>query len=257
MSIPNRVVLAGDWHGNTGWAEHVIWETQHLLPDESPRLILHAGDFGFWPGSAGARYLSVVEEALEEVDAELFFVDGNHEWHPRLRDLQLERAAFKAHLGPVRVSPRVSWLPRGYRWIWHGKTWLALGGAVSVDRSVRAEGVNWWPEETFSGDDIATAIEGGPADVMLCHDAPGEVHMDFGTPPHFMDPSDILRSDAHRDQLQTVVDRVQPELLIHGHYHRVVRQETARGRRRILGLDMDGLDGNFTVLDTKTLTEID
>lgn len=77
-----RIIVAGDWHGNTAWARKVIRRAKTLLADEEPRIILHLGDFGVWPG--GQSYLAGVSDALKSADAVLWFVDGNHEAFPLL-----------------------------------------------------------------------------------------------------------------------------------------------------------------------------
>ena len=76
---PRRIVVAGDWHGNEEWAVSVIRRVPTLLAGQSHRIILHLGDFGIWPDQAGLIYLEQVSKVLAEVDAELWFVDGNHE----------------------------------------------------------------------------------------------------------------------------------------------------------------------------------
>lgn len=53
-----RIVVAGDWHGNTDWALHVIGEANERLTRDNPmasRIILHLGDFGVWPGTGGTE----------------------------------------------------------------------------------------------------------------------------------------------------------------------------------------------------------
>lgn len=253
MTDPEVVGLAGDWHGNSGWAAHAIRRLAAKLEGQETKLILHAGDFGLWPGRDGEEYLHAVEDSLAETGAELWFVDGNHEWHPRLHELRATRDMLKLD-GPVGVGKGIKWLPRGYRWTWNGKTWLALGGATSVDRALRVEGESWWPEEAITDHDAYEAAAPGPADVMLCHDAPTRVCLDFGPWPRGWNIADKARADRHREVLQDITDKVRPELLIFGHYHRVVRQ--TMGRTRVLGLDMDGSAGNFILLDTRSLKEI-
>src|SRR6202020_1313763 len=81
---PRRIVVAGDWHGNEEWAVSVITRVPTLLAGENPRIILHLGDFGIWPDKAGLVYLDQVSKVLAEADAELWFVDGNHEDFSRL-----------------------------------------------------------------------------------------------------------------------------------------------------------------------------
>lgn len=257
---PGAVVLAGDWHGNDGWACHVILKAAELLWRERRKIILHAGDFGVWPGAEGREFLDVVSRELRLADVELWFVDGNHEWHPELIALR-EEELRKGNDGLVPIDrdddmARVFWVPRGHRWSWHGKTWMGLGGAVSVDAAVRTKGRSWWPEETLTGEQLNHATRPGKVDVMLTHDAPSAVKMTFGQPPSFWDVMDLARSDAHRDQLQDVVDKIQPKALIHGHYHQVVRQVVEPYGTDVIGLDLDGTDGNYTLFDTRKLKEI-
>ncbi|MCP9964555.1 metallophosphoesterase [Actinomadura madurae] len=241
----------GDWHGNAAWARSVIRRLPELLPDESPRIVLHAGDFGIWPGPQGWAYLRGLDLDLARVGGVLWFVDGNHEDHPRLAELP--DAGHQG--GHGRVSDRIFHLRRGHRWTWHGRTWLALGGAVSLDRAVRAEGMSWWPEEEIAEEEARRAIAGGPADVMLTHDCPARVAHEFSPLPSFWDGEDLKRSDAHRELLQTVVDAVKPGHLFHGHLHRAYTRDVAmpHGQVRVTGFDCDGVDGNWGVLDVAAM----
>lgn len=257
---PSAVVLAGDWHGNGGWARHVIHQAARLLKREKHKIILHAGDFGVWPGAAGRKFLDEVALALHIHDIELWFVDGNHEWHPELITLGKEwRERGNTGLVPIDRdddTARIFWIPRGWRWTWHGRTWMGLGGAVSVDAFVRTKGKSWWPEETLTAGDIKHATRPGKVHVMLTHDCPSAVHMSFGQPPSFWDPMDLARSQAHREQLQDVVDRLQPEVLIHGHYHRHLRRTIEPYGTRVFGLHTDGENENYTVFDLLDLFEV-
>lgn len=56
-----------------------------------------------------------------------------------------------------------------------------------------------------------------------------------------------------RMRVREVVDAVQPQLLVHGHYHH--RYDDQLGDTRIIGLDCDGTSrfDNLILLDTKTL----
>lgn len=245
MVDPSRVLVAGDWHGNVPWAFSVLRRLPVLLPEE-PRMVLHLGDFGVWPG--GGAYLAAVNRYLLDADAALWFVDGNHEFHPRLDELPLVG-------GMGQVTERIWHLPRGHRWRWHGRTWLALGGAVSVDRALRREGVDWWPEERITLNQVQRVTADGHADVMVCHDAPSQVRLKLGTPPSTWDPEDLERADQHRARLQGVVDAVQPSYLLHGHYHLTHHTDVAMpyGTCTVTGLDCDGSRDNWAVLNVKTM----
>jgi hypothetical protein len=259
VSDPDFVGVMGDVHANTLWTVSAIKQICKRLEGEKDKIILQAGDFGVWspPGDetwvfAGIErsrqsYLSAVDDALQENDAVLQFIDGNHENHPLLHEL-----AEQGNYG--QIAPRIRWLPRGSRWSWHGKTWLALGGAVSVDKLLRTEGVDWFPQEEITDEQEALAVTGGHADVLLCHDAPASVPLHLGTPPQPWLPM-IPKAEDHRERLQRVCEAVKPSWIFHGHYHKPGDHEleTAWGYCRAISLDMDGTQGNWGILNTGTM----
>jgi hypothetical protein len=154
------------------------------------------------------------------------------------------------------VRDRIWHLPRGYRWTWHRREWLALGGGVSLDRVARVQGETWWPQEEIQPEQAKDAISGGPADVMVTHDCPSSLTHRFPPPPSWWDPGDLARSDAHRNLLQTVVDGVRPGHLIHGHLHLSYARtvEMSHGPVQVTGLDADGAQqGNWAVLNIQTM----
>lgn len=241
---PRRVIVAGDWHGNSAHAERVITMAGRVLryaPAAEP-LILHLGDFGVWPGPRGAAYLDVVRYACQADGVRIWFIDGNHEDFTQL--------------GKFRDGDPVRWLPRGARWNWHGRTWLALGGGVSLDKAIRTEGRDWWPQEEISENEADVVAEDGPAHVMVTHDCPSGVTHSFPPPPSFWDPRDLARSDRHRERLQGVAGQVRPGWLLHGHLHKAYQRmcELGYGPVEVTGLDCDGGRGpNWAVLDVKTM----
>jgi hypothetical protein len=250
MNDPNRVIIAGDWHGNERWAAHVIENIPFLLKDQEKKIILQVGDFGIWPGIDGTRYLSRVEQALLEAHAQLWFIEGNHENYSLLEELRHSRPID--HEGGIWITDHIRWLPRGFRWTWHEQRWLALGGAVSVDRALRKEGFDWFPEEVISEEDKQKVIDEGPADIMLCHDCPSDVNLYLGPPPLSWSMRDVIKSEEHRAFLQKIVDEVAPRYFIHGHYHNAYTKPVAmnHGTVEVTGLNMDGKDTNYFVYDT-------
>lgn len=249
QTVPEKVLVAGDWHVNLDWALEVVDELPELLPEESPRLILHAGDFGVFAHWKSEHFLNELDTALAEADAQLLFVDGNHEDTTHLRSYVRGAGTRDA----VAIRERIAWLRRGYRWSWHGRTWLALGGGVSVDRVMRTRGVDWWPQEQITAAQVKRVIADGPADVMLCHDAPSSVPLALPEPPNWWHVDDLRRSQRHREVLQSVVDQVRPAYLIHGHYHLYHHTEVpmAHGMVTVTGFDRDQKPG--LVAQTKTL----
>jgi len=252
LTPPRRVLVAGDWHRHIAWALAIVRLLPSLLPDEAPRLILHAGDFGITSNWEGTRYLNRLNQALEEADAYLWFADGNHENF----DLLYELAGDPATTDPVEVHERIIWLPRGHRWSWHNRTWLALGGAVSVDRVALTEQVNWWSDEEITASQTQRVLAGGTADVMLCHDAPSTVRLRLPPPVSWWSDRDLARADRHRERLQEIVDQVQPSYLMHGHYHLAHEQvvKMTHGPVRVTGFDRDEARwGNYRILNVETM----
>lgn len=248
---PGKVVVAGCWHMSIQRATKAIRSVVELLPDEEPRIILHTGDVGYFPGISGHMFLMALSQALADAGAVLIFVDGNHENHAALKEL-----ADAAKTLPVAIRRQVWWMPRGFRWRWHGFEWLALGGAVSVDQSGRTQGYDWWAEEEITDADAAFAACGGHADVMICHDCPAGVPLALPPPSPYWAPMHLLLSDLHRQRLRAVVDHVKPQVLMHGHYHleHYAEVSTEWGVLRVTGLDREaGKGANLRVLDTRTL----
>ncbi|MGO2112252.1 MAG: metallophosphoesterase family protein [Pseudoclavibacter sp.] len=235
---PRTVALAGDWHANTDYAVASIERARA----GGAEAIVHLGDFGFRFAPA---YLEALDTALGGVP--LYFIDGNHEHFTWLADQPLDGAGMRP------LSTCVTHLPRGVRWTWRGRAWLALGGAHSVDRLSREPGEAWWPEESVTLDDIEVATAPGEADVLVCHDAPAGVPVphvyDDGTYP----AADEAAGEAHRDLVRAVVDGTWPRLIGHGHFHRHYR--STLGAATVLGLahDHEPVEQNLAFVDTATL----
>lgn len=235
---PVTVALAGDWHANTPYARRAIEHARAGGADA----IVHLGDFGYL---FDAEYLEALDAALG--DMPLYFIDGNHERFPWL----LERPTDARGVRPV--SARIAHLPRGYRWTWRGRSWLALGGAHSVDRQFRTPDVEWWSEETVTPDDVRRAIEPGAVDVLVCHDAPAGIPVPHTYPDGTFPLEDERIGEAHRDTVRAVVDGTHPRLIAHGHFHQHYR--STLGTAAVIGLAHDHHDPEFNVafIDTASL----
>ena len=203
-----KILLAGDWHGNGAWAERCF----EAAAEAGCSVVLQLGDFGLWPGREDA-WLDHVDALAARSGADLVWIDGNHENHASLSEWRDQMDGN----GMVRMRDRVRWAARGARWEWDGMRFGALGGAVSIDRFLRREGVNWWPEEAPTQADV-DRLGDDPLDVLVTHSAPTT---DL-TPrarrlplPH----SIVADLRAVRDLLDKAVRRTHPRLVVHGHYH--------------------------------------
>lgn len=237
-----RVAFAGDWHADARYAIRAI----HWAGKQGAQVVLHTGDFGyqFSPG-----FLGELDRAAGRAGLLVAFVDGNHENFDWLLDQPVSEDGVR------RLTSRVWHLPRGLRWSWSGLTFLALGGATSLDASWRTPGAEWWPQESIKPRDVSRAINGGPVDVVITHDCPEGVDVpgidgnSYGFPATALDWAAI-----HRQGLGRVVQTVRPRWLWHGHYHVNHSAELAYPDGtscQVRGLDMNGTEFrvNMDVVD--------
>jgi len=213
----NKVLVLGDTHGNERWTCAVI----DLVAEWGLDGILQLGDFGYWPRDDwGKQYLTWVEDALAQYDLPLWFIDGNHEDHVALKSAQTKP-------GPVKISDHIVYLPRGTRWTWDDRVWVALGGAASVDRFTRVSDVSWFNQETMTRGQEAAVIAGGHADVVVAHDAPWGVKYLANAYKLWLTPRErgnwpaeaLKESDAHMVRMTNLALALQPDVWFHGHHH--------------------------------------
>lgn len=262
MIVRRDVGVAGDWHGNLTWAVFCVGQ----LADVNVDLILHAGDFGIWPGVDGRAYLDGVEQACAGRGVTILVTPGNHEdWDRIDRHLVEDR---NDGFGAVKwLTDHVAVLPRAHRFAIatpEGITrqFVSLGGAPSVDYEYRAIGKSWWLTEAITADDVAATIAGGPADVMLTHDSPDggtdEVAAIIKGNPIGWSKKALTYAAAGRALMTEAFHGVTPKLLIHGHYHvlgqKVVTIPGATHETSVVSLNLDGEDGNLGILDLESLT---
>lgn len=220
------IVIAGDWHGDQGWALAVIRSAAR----SGAQTILHVGDFALdWPGLKRARYEDRLNRRLIECDIELIVSGGNHDnW-----DTLMKLSPQEDGLGTFRSNIRV--LPRGGRAQIGGLTIGALGGAYSVDQEHRTEGKDWWANEEPSESEAQRLVDGGPVDVLLTHDAPAGVAI----AEKFDLPIDVRRrADRTRTLLREVVDSLVPPHVFCGHWHQRRSQEIIHRDGQITRVDV-------------------
>lgn len=240
-------VVAGDWHGSFQQADKVI----RLCHDLELDTIFHVGDFGIWQNDK--RFLNQMESLLDQWDIEMYFIDGNHENFTMLYEKKI------LDDGTRYVRDHITYIPRAYRWDWHGLTFMALGGAVSIDRGFRVEGRSWWPEEALTDENIEEAKAWGPVDVMFTHDspqsAPNSICDDWQgqlSAMKYFGKEHLVACTDHRKRLQEVTDVTTPRLLFHGHYHKKMGGIYWHGDEKNTVGEVFGLDQGLGTLPNHT-----
>jgi hypothetical protein len=130
----------------------------------------------------------------------VYYVTGNHDHEPSYRGITR----------PTEMAPNLMFVPRGTVLELDGRRIAFLGGGDSViDRAVRRDGVDWWPEERVSMADVARFVRAGRVDLLVCHTPPSFVYHVFGFSP---DPSAVAVGQAWQ-----ILDR--PPVMC-GHLHK-------------------------------------
>ena len=200
-----RVLIVGDTHGKTAWLNRLA----DAAAESDCTIIIQVGDFGYFPEHRdGPRYLTAVEHVCANSGAELWFIDGNHDDHTSLANLDHNHF-------PVGISDHVTYLPRGSRIRLGGTAFGFIGGAFSIDWRDRVVGRDWWPSETTEGSDVAR-LGLDPLDVLITHDAPAGVNLLSSWKPP---AADQVRADEVRWLIAQAVTTTTPRLVVHGHWH--------------------------------------
>jgi hypothetical protein len=258
--MTNRIGLLGDTHGNA----NVVLNALKRFFVEDVTDIVQVGDFGFWPGKHGATFLTYVNNLLAKNGQTIYVVPGNHEDYTYLRTLNVREDGWAEAKSHILVAPR------GHRWEWEGRTFVALGGAPSVDRAYRLRMMRtqgqpvWWKEEAITREDMDKTMEGGYADIMIAHDAPygvRQIENYIAGNPNGFEEEDLAYALQGRQDMAEVVDVVRPILFFHGHYHKRISDKILQFNEntgmddttRILGLASDGAPSSQGILDLETL----
>jgi len=258
------VAVAGDWHGDLTWAQHVF----ATLAAQQVSTLLHLGDFGIWP-ERGHTFVSKIDRLASTHDIDVLVTPGNHEWWPRILDHPVEDRGDG--LGEVAwFGKRVAVLPRGHRFDLQvgdaRRSVVSLGGAPSVDFDLRREGRDWWPEEAITEEHVARAAEQGAADIMLTHDAPGapyqvdSVRRICTAPDNPWSARALSYAAEGSALLTTAFLAVRPRMLLHGHYHCRGSRTVALpdgGACRIVALDQSRQTSNVVLLNLVAMLPVE
>jgi len=252
LTLPGetRVAVAGDWHGNTLWLQSIIPALHRAAPDV--QTILHVGDFGIYPDRRGKGFLNAVDRSCLAVGIRRVLVTpGNHDDWSRLTQRFASRPGEA-----IRLTDVVWVMPRGFRFTLAGRTLLSFGGAASLDFAHRRARGTWWPAEMPTIDQVGAAIDAGPVEVLITHEAivggTARVESVLRSNPKGWDEEALEYSEMSRQLITMLWLGVQPDLLVHGHLHASDRIRLPNGQR-VVSLGSDGQRKNIGVLDLADL----
>lgn len=236
MTFPTditKIAFAGDWHDNFKY----MWNACYWAHQKGVQAIVHVGDFGFWKNGI---YYDDLNAQLIKWNLTLLFIDGNHENFPLLYSIPEHEEGYR------EIRSNIIHLPRGFRWEWSDQIFTALGGAHSIDKGFRDDGVDWFKEEDITVDDMKKVIDGGYTDFLITHDAPKFARVPLN--PEFAQMFsyiDVFESEVSRFMIEKVCREIAPRFVFHGHYHvrySDVVKYCESYKTEVVGLDCDGTD---------------
>ncbi len=198
--MSKRIIVVGDLHGYWGHLNKLI-NQKH--PDE----VWVCGDFGYWPKFNNTDQVTESKKwnqyGIKNHDTIIRFVDGNHEDHWAIRDLD-----------DHEIMPGVFHMPRGSVLnLDDGRNVLFIGGADSFDKKSRVLGVDWFPDEYVSLNDLYKIPKDCRIDIVVSHTCPKAFLR------YVIDHNMFKANDPSYENLNQVLNIYKPTLWYFGHWH--------------------------------------
>lgn len=210
-----QILITGDLHGDMS-IKRLSFKNFPFgkLLTKSDFLIV-AGDFGLiWDGSNTDKYWL---DWLDDKPWTTLFIDGNHENFDLLESYPIEHW----NGGKVRkIRPSIIHLMRGQVFTLHNKTFFTFGGASSIDKEYRKEGVSWWSRELPSQEEFEEALESLAAhknrvDYVISHTcSKNTLQMLLNLLEHQAKPADVAN-----EYLSIIEKKISYRHWYFGHFH--------------------------------------
>lgn len=157
--------------------------------------VVQVGDLGLHPSD-----LERDGPRAPRLGRPLHFIGGNHDHEPWFRGLH----------APTELGPNLIYVPRGVVLQLDSRRLAFLGGGDSVvDRAQRREGIDWWPEERVTAEEVARFSGAGRVDILVAHTPPAPVYPVLG-----------YRPDPSACQVERAWEMLGRPIVVCGHLHR-------------------------------------
>lgn len=242
MSVEEKIIICGDIHGDWG-------SLNALLNKKKPDKLIVCGDFGYWPHMHGSKKFHKKgvpwnQYGIKNPVTDIFWLDGNHENHEVLAEyvtkygynLPLRLKEFE-EANNSKYRP-ICYMPRCSRLNINNYRCLFLGGAESIDKEWRTEGVSWWRNEVLSHSDYLN-FPAGNFDIIFSHTVPTSVFHKLKIP--------IWDSSKGGDPSCAILDealtKYKPKKWYFGHFHQYFNFKV--GGCEFIGLNMSENHGKW------------
>lgn len=224
FEFDRNIIVAGDLHG--------VWNRMNFLATKyRPKIILQAGDFGWWPNFDNTTHISTGiwrrsmlnpltpkeqtkwrQDGLKLRDSVLYFCPGNHEnW------VDLERMATSLNPNPVELMKNIFYMPKcSVLSLPDHRQVLFMGGALSIDKAERKAYYDWFPQELITLDDV-DALPDTNIDIVISHTCPIEFKEIINEGADTYSASKFFDQSCH--YLSKVLYKYDPKYWFFGHFH--------------------------------------
>lgn len=206
------IFVTGDVHGLLSFYKFEEFVKDRNLTKDDYMII--AGDCGvLWSEEDTVDKI----EKYRSLPFTVLFVDGNHENFDMLNAYPVE----EWHGGKVhKIAPDIIHLMRGQVFEIEGKTFFTLGGATSIDKLFRQEGVSWWADELPTYADLDEGFKNlarydDKVDFVITH-ACDERTLYY---PPLRTPFNYFKSYPENSLLTSIEEKVEYGQWFFGHYH--------------------------------------
>lgn len=211
-----KIAIFGDVHAEWSKLNFTLFKALNKHPDITH--FVQVGDLGYaWPRTkpfeidrrmANTMVVDASDKVFERAkQIPFYFLEGNHE---NFTILDMDKGASQP--GMI-YQPRGSTVDFGYPL---GRS-MFFGGASSIDKHHRIEGISWWPQESITEEQVLLGLsQKGPIDIMFSHEFPAPFEYstwkdDFGI--------------ADRIALERVRSQFNPKFYVFGHHHNFAEGE--------------------------------
>jgi len=212
-----EVLLVSDTDGDSLWSRVIA----HAVRLTGIDTVVHLGDSRGGSARLARERWADLGRRVGDAGGTIYWLAGNH-CHP-LSDLVPDGKDHELRKAPWKSTYL---LPRTSTWTWHGRRWLAVQGAVSLDWPTR-EARGFSAEAEITSEEEATQIieSGVQADVLISHDAPwqpataGTISARTNNRMGFSRTL-LEASRVHSERLSRIYRAVgEPKVVAHGHMH--------------------------------------
>ena len=209
------IIAIGDVHGEFKEMQSKMVEIMESAGE--PVNFVQVGDFGlgFERPKKDHDRLTTINHFLKEKDSNLWVIRGNHD-NPGFWQWGCGYEFSNIHFVPDDSVVELD-----------GKSCYFAGGAISVDRCRRTQGIDYWKGEQYNVDNIQFPIP-YPVDILFTHDVYHPVSP-FGTTSDTLKywcekdeelMGDIVYSQIVFKNLYDSIYKINPNFSwYHGHYH--------------------------------------